>query len=211
MLLLSGGGYHLLVTMSWIDTFRSSGIEFDTFDVEHVSSVQDDSPLFGTVSDHSIGHWSRVLSFANHLADQEALDDSVIPTRDALYLASLFHDSMRVSEMGDHGHGGRGAMNLLVKSKERWFNYYDEAAIELAMHCCCLHTELLPSITYYKGYLACISNERNREDAEVMIETIKIFCDADRLDLPRIGIKVDPEYLFTDSAKKVASSMMQQL
>ena len=200
--------------MNWLNTFRSSGIEFDTFDVEHVSEVFDHSPLFGEFSDHGIGHWSRVLSFANHLAEQEALDDSPIPTRDALYLASLFHDSMRVSEMSDHGHGGRGAMNLLNLSKGRWFSYYDEQAIELAMHCCCLHTEFLPKDfqpqSNYTGHLACILNSYKKEDAEVMIKTIEIFCDADRLDLPRIGMNVNPEYLFTDSAKSIAASMLQQ-
>jgi uncharacterized protein len=92
-------------------------------------------------------------------------------------LFAVFHDSQRINEGTDDGHGRRGAQ---LAKELRGIVYELEAEdFGLLTQACDLHTE---------GYL----------DGDIMLQTC---WDADRLDLGRVGIIPRPEKLCTDGAK----------
>jgi uncharacterized protein len=93
-------------------------------------------------------------------------------------LFAVFHDSQRVNEGFDHGHGCRGAM--LARILHGVHFSLDEGDLRLLIQACELHTE---------GYL----------EGDVTVQTC---WDADRLDLGRVGIIPQKEKLCTESAKE---------
>ena len=94
---------------------------------------------------------------------------------------AYFHDCMRHNEEIDHGHGWRGAE---FAEKHRKLIDLDDDQFRIFYDACRWHTD----------------------DSAHECITLNICRDADRLDLSRVGIKPDPEYLFTEEAKKIAAN-----
>lgn len=120
---------------------------------------------------HGPAHWARVLETGERLAKRTGADIEVVK------LFALFHDCRRVNEGMDHGHGRRAAQfaeslrDSVIDLEERRFGLLSEA--------CTYHTD-----------------GKVRGDV-----TVRTCWDADRLDLGRIGIRLDPRFLCTAAAK----------
>ena len=126
-------------------------------------------PLYG---DHGIAHWARVRDIGLKLAPLTGADTLVVE------LFSVFHDSRRVNENTDVGHGLRGA-ELMRQLRDSFFNVTNDQ-FRLLYDACALHTDGLT-------------------EGEVTVQTC---WDSDRLDLMRVGITPETQYLCTDAAKE---------
>jgi uncharacterized protein len=120
---------------------------------------------------HGVGHWARVLENGLRLAKETGANVEVVQ------LFAIFHDSRRVNEGYDDGHGQRGA-ELAVELRGEWFALSDR------------EFDLL--------YRACAGHTEGETEADITIQTC---WDADRLDLGRVGIVPAPQKLCTASAK----------
>jgi len=119
---------------------------------------------------HGISHWGRVLSIGRRIAGLNGADPAVVE-----YFA-VFHDSRRINEGIDHGHGARGAE--LAEAFRSRLRLTDEQLATL-MHACRHHTD---------GTI----------DGDV---TVRTCWDADRLDLLRVGIRPSRTLLCTVAGK----------
>ena len=125
-------------------------------------------PLDGA---HGVVHWARVIENGLRVAESNGADPDVVA------LFALFHDSRRVNQHRDDGHGQRGGE--LARSLRGTLVHLDDARFDLLYEACLLHTDGLT--TGDPTMLAC--------------------WDADRLDLGRVGITPRPELLCTDAAR----------
>ena len=124
---------------------------------------------------HGIAHWARVRANGLMLADQTGANRHVVE------LFAFFHDSRRVNEYVDDGHGARGAA-LASSLKGRFFDATDEE-MDL-LHYACVH----------------------HSDGMTIGDVTVLTCwDADRLDLGRVGITPRVKYLGTEAARTRAS------
>lgn len=121
---------------------------------------------------HGVSHWARVLENGRRLAELTGGDQEVIE------LFAVFHDSKRINEGIDHGHGARGA-DYARKLRGKLFDV-DDAAFELLTHACADHT-------------------LGKRQADL---TIQVCWDSDRLDLGRAGIPPLPHLLCTAAAQE---------
>ncbi len=121
---------------------------------------------------HGISHWARVLENGLRLASYTGARAHVVA------LFAVFHDSQRVNESFDPGHGKRGAE--LAKS-------LSGAAFDLSNE----DFTLLET--------ACAHHTDGLVNGDITVQTC---WDADRLDLGRVGIIPDPKYLCTYAASK---------
>jgi uncharacterized protein len=96
---------------------------------------------------------------------------------EVLALFALFHDSRRINEHHDPGHGQRGGD--LAHSLRNRSVHLDDALFDLLYEACRLHTDGL------------IEGD----------PTLQACWDADRLDLARVGVMPVPGRLCTDSAR----------
>ncbi len=119
---------------------------------------------------HGLGHWARVLENGERLAGITGA------RRDVVRLFAVFHDACRCNEGVDHGHGGRGAA-LARHLRGEGFTI-DDAGMAQLERACALHT-------------------KRQTDRDITVATC---FDADRLDLPRVHITVDPRRLATKQA-----------
>lgn len=122
---------------------------------------------------HGLDHWFRVWKNAEMLSDKGSPADLNVV---ALY--ALFHDSMRMNDGGDLGHGTRGfrlweRFNQLQDVQQ----YLTKQQIELFFEACAEH-----------------SNGVRSTDP-----TIGVCWDADRLDLHRKGIFPDPRWMSSEA------------
>ncbi len=124
---------------------------------------------------HGPFHWARVIDNGRLLAKIYNVNPR-IPE-----LFGAFHDCRRQRESHGTAHGPRGAHALAAIAPTNGLTF-DE--LEYAIAACRYHTQTLFNF-------------------DVPIE-IQICLDADRLDLLRVGITPDPEYLFTELAKTQA-------
>lgn len=120
---------------------------------------------------HGVSHWARVLENGRLLSQVTGANLRVVE------LFSVFHDSQRVNEGIDDGHGRRGA-ELARELRGVEYKLSDEEFC-LLIHACEFHTE---------GHL----------NGDITVQTC---WDADRLDLGRVGIIPRPEKLCTAGAK----------
>ena len=97
---------------------------------------------------------------------------------DVVRLFAIFHDSRRVNECTDCGHGQRGA-ELAAQLRGDMFD--------------------LPDTEFQLLDAACAGHEHGMIDASVTVQTC---WDADRLDLGRVGMRLDPTKLCTDAARQ---------
>jgi uncharacterized protein len=119
---------------------------------------------------HGVVHWARVMENGLRVAEANGADCDVVA------LFALFHDSRRVNESRDDGHGLRGGE--LAQSLQGTLIHLDDARFDLLFHACRLHTDGL------------IDGN----------PTLQACWDADRLDLARVGVMPKPQRLCTDTA-----------
>ena len=120
---------------------------------------------------HGLIHWARVWENGLRIAEQIGVDSEIVK------LFALFHDSRRVNESQDLGHGLRGAE--FARQLRGSLIHLDNHRFELFFDACRLHTNGLTS-----G------------------DPTQMACwDADRLDLGRVGIRPEPDRLCTDAAR----------
>lgn len=120
---------------------------------------------------HGVLHWARVFENGRAIAKLNGADTEV------LALFALFHDSRRVNECVDHGHGLRGA--LFARSLRGRLVHLDDARFDLLFEACEFHTDGL------------VAGD----------PTLQACWDADRLDLGRVGITPSGRRLCTDAAR----------
>ena len=121
---------------------------------------------------HGVTHWARVYENGLRIANIYDVNQEV------LLLFAIFHDSRRVNDEVDPGHGLRGA-ELAAELRGSYFELADDK-FEMLYYACESHTDGLT-----EGDLA-----------------VQVCWDADRLDLARvIGFTPKPEKLCTETAK----------
>lgn len=125
---------------------------------------------------HGPDHWRRVERNGLFLAQYEPVDVTVVR------LFALFHDSQRKNDHRDPEHGARGAQ-LAVDLHGRYFRL-SNSQMTLLLTACGHHTA-----------------QTHHDDP-----TIGACWDADRLDLKRVMIEPDPDYLNTKTAQQIACS-----
>lgn len=125
-------------------------------------------PLFGT---HGITHWARVLENGLRISNETGANEKVV------ILFAMLHDSRRLNESIDPGHGRRGA-ELAKSLRGSLFEVSD------------LEFDLL--------YEACVSHTDGKTEGDITVQTC---WDADRLDLGRVGIWPKQRQLCTEFAK----------
>jgi uncharacterized protein len=123
--------------------------------------------------DHGVVHWARVLENGLRVAESNGADDEVVA------LFAVFHDSRRINEYSDDGHGLRGGE--FARSLRGALVNLDDARFDLLFRACRLHTDGLAS-----------------DDP-----TLQACWDADRLDLARVGTMPEPRRLCTDTAREM--------
>jgi uncharacterized protein len=123
---------------------------------------------------HGPAHWRRVEQNGLLLATRTGANITVVR------LFALFHDSSRLNEGTDDGHGARGA----AFAAELRGNFYqlDDAAFGLLEEACTWHTD------------------RDLSDNP----TIGTCWDADRLDLGRVGMIPNPLLMSTAFGREIA-------
>ena len=122
---------------------------------------------------HGVSHWSRVRVNGLMLAKDNASNTKVIE------LFAFFHDSMRISDIGDEMHGYRSAE--FVENLPSDLLGLNEDEKKLLVTACRHHTD---------------------KQSDTKDITILTCWDADALDLGRIGIKPDPHRLKTTIARQ---------
>ncbi|CAM0028323.1 hypothetical protein VPHD148_0139 [Vibrio phage D148] len=125
---------------------------------------------------HSSRHWFKVAQLGVLLARVSG-GDPVVPL-----LFGFYHDCRRENDGYDPEHGHRAALLAHSHFQKGWLKI-EPSQLDLLMFACEHHN---------KGSV-------DKEDP-----TISACWDADRLDLPRVGIQTDPEFLGTDAAKSLA-------
>ena len=121
---------------------------------------------------HGPSHWMRVRKNGLELAQKTGANTGVVE------LFALFHDSCRVNEDTDHGHGSRGA------------DFAQQCFDDGLLTCSLGDLKLLK--------VAC---QQHTGGTYAPNETVATCWDADRLDLPRVFIQVNPQLLCTQYAK----------
>ena len=122
---------------------------------------------------HGVAHWARVLENGIRVGSKTGADLQVVT------LFAMFHDSRRVNEGDDDGHGKRGGD--LARKLRGSLIHLDDARFELLYEACRRHTDGLTT------------GDR----------TLEACWDADRLDLGRVGIRPLPRRLCTDEARSL--------
>lgn len=123
---------------------------------------------------HGAPHWARVLDVGLRLAEQTQANVRVVEA------FALLHDSCRINDVADPGHGSRAA-DLAARINDDLLQLHP-AELSLLIEACTGHS---------CGLL----------EADVTVQTC---WDADRLDLGRVGIRPAPERLCTASAREPA-------
>ena len=133
---------------------------------------------------HGIRHWDRVRENGLMVASNNGGDMKVVK-----YFAIL-HDCQRVNECEDPEHGPRAAIYAKRNRDKIDLNDKQFSLLESA---CSQHTHAHPSrgIPTHPTLAAC--------------------WDGDRLDIGRVGIKIDADYLFSHYAKQLIFSLDQQM
>jgi len=124
---------------------------------------------------HGPSHWKRVQTLGWWLADAEGADHTVVR------LFSMMHDACRRNEGEDMMHGPRAANLVITLCNQNTITVRPKQR-DLLIAACESHTFARPG--------------DGTEDI-----TIQCCIDADRLDLCRLGIVVDPDLLFTTTGK----------
>ena len=140
------------------------------------------SDLVELVLGRSTLHWSTLhgVDHWRRVTSKGLMLAAETPGADAevAMLFGLFHDSMRENDGYDPLHGPRGA--------------------ELA--------EELSKLSGYRLELLTVACERHADGEVTSDPTIGVCWDADRLDLPRVGITPAPKLMSTEAGRKRMAS-----
>lgn len=128
---------------------------------------------------HGIAHWRHVEQNGIEIARQTGADMLVVR------LFAWLHDSRRRNDDEDEGHGERAAA-WLTKLHGHYFTL-DAERLATLRYACRWHTDQIAT-----------------DDV-----TIGACWDADRLDLTRIGVLPDEEYLNTEHGKVLSRRIIQ--
>ncbi len=128
---------------------------------------------------HGIEHWHQVEYNGMLLAKKTGADFDVVR------LFAIFHDSRRLDDAYDCDHGARGAEFAKLCREEKRFEIDDER-FDLLYQACKFHT-----VTPRTGNI-----------------TIDTCFDADRLDLGRVGIPLNPSKMATEWGAKIAQKSL---
>jgi uncharacterized protein len=128
-------------------------------------------------SDHGIDHWNRVNEISQYLSKETGADTTVVS------LFAYLHDSKRIDEDYDPEHGVRAALFIN--------ELYEEKLLDITL------SQFNDLVTACKFH-----SQIEIKPANITIATC---WDADRLDLCRLGATPDPEYLFSNAARKKES------
>jgi uncharacterized protein len=121
---------------------------------------------------HGISHWLRVLKNCLYIAKFSTADIETVK------LFAIFHDCMRKNEEYDPSHGAEGAAAARILRDRKIYNLADDQLSKL--------------------YYAC----KYHTDGQVTSDpTVGTCWDADRLDLPRVGIEPGLRWLSTTTAR----------
>jgi len=120
---------------------------------------------------HGVPHWGRVLENGRRLCAVTGADPAVIE------MFCIFHDACRWTEGWDPGHGPRGA-SLARRFREQ--TGLDDSQFADLISACDNHTS------------------GSVEEAGI---TVLTCLDADRLDIPRVGMQIRPDLLFTGAGR----------
>jgi uncharacterized protein len=131
---------------------------------------------------HGLEHWHQVEANGLLLAGRVAGVDV-----DVVRLFAIFHDSKRFDDGHDPEHGARGAEFAKECREAKLFEIEDER-FEKLYHACKFHT-----------------HEPKNDDP-----TIACCYDADRLDLGRVGIPLDPEKMATGFGSRIAKQSLKE-
>lgn len=125
---------------------------------------------------HSSRHWFKVAQLGVILAESSGADP-VVPL-----LFGFYHDCRRENDGFDPEHGHRAAVLAHSHFQKGWLKISIDQ-LNLLMFACEHH---------------------NKGSVDLDDKTVSACWDADRLDLPRVGIQTDPKFLGTDAAKVLA-------
>jgi uncharacterized protein len=123
---------------------------------------------------HGPDHWERVGANGLEIAKHSGADPLVVA------LFAMIHDCMRVTDGRDPKHGARAA--AFIRARAADLAFLSALQMKQLEHACAYHTHEL-------------------HHANVTIGTC---YDADRLELPRVGIRPDPRKLNTEYGKLLA-------
>jgi len=121
---------------------------------------------------HGVSHWARVLENGRRLIETTGAKIEVVQ------LFAVLHDSKRKGEGFDHNHGRRGAD--FAASLRGTLIYLSAEDFDLLYEACAYHTDGLT-------------------EGDITLQTC---WDADRLDLGRVRIPLNPNRLCTAAAKE---------
>lgn len=136
--------------------------------------IAEQFPL-GRHSIHGPSHWERVDAWGQRLAGLTPGADLVV-----VRLFAVFHDGQRFNECTDPQHGARGAA-FAQRVHGSWFDV-GSARLRMLMQAC----------------------ERHELGETSDDPTIGCCWDADRLDLPRVSIVPDPQFMSTPAGRTLA-------
>lgn len=137
---------------------------------------------------HTKTHCARVLLLSLLIGHQKGLSDE---EKDALGMAAVFHDSRRLDDGIDKGHGSRAASYYKDYCREHDLSYNEQTYV----------------ITYYHDQddslgLSEIKNSSSLNERAVLL--YQIFKDADALDRFRLGPDgLDVNFLRTKEARQL--------
>lgn len=137
---------------------------------------------------HTKIHCARVLLLSLLIGHQKGLSDE---EKDALAMAAVFHDSRRLDDGIDKGHGSRAAAYYKDYCREHDLPYNEQTYV----------------ITYYHDQddslgLSEIKNSSSLNERAVLL--YQIFKDADALDRFRLGPDgLDVKFLRTEEARQL--------
>ena len=137
-------------------------------DKELINQLQRESKSFHSHI-HGFKHWRTVEKNGLYLSQFNDGDPAVISH------FAYFHDSMRVNDQRDDGHGTRGGQYALDNRESLEL---DDDQLNLLYEACAGHT-----------------GGRNPSN-----DTVACCWEADRLDLRRVGIKPDQKWLYSKAA-----------
>ena len=124
---------------------------------------------------HGVKHWARVRNNGLKICKITGANQKVVE------LFAFIHDSRRLNEGTDAGHGRRASE--YINELKGYLNNITREEIDELQTACVDH-----SMGFTSGYSV----------------TVLTCWDADRLDLGRVGIMPNPKYLCTTAAKDTA-------
>jgi uncharacterized protein len=144
---------------------------------------------------HGPAHWSRVRRFGALLAEREDLPEAA---RTCVEIFAWVHDLARLDDGGgnQHAHDGAYSIDEVVPAV---FGILPAVQLETIRTAVLYHSDgMVAEHAAADGLLDHLDGPR-----DVIVRTIGCSWDADRLDLPRVGIQPAPEFMSTAGWREV--------